>query len=1101
MRLTPGGVTLVPMTAGSGATASPPAVAQPVSDIYMSGPDPAAQPKGYSSVGRSWTPIREAMLAEMWAEGATALQIADAIGDLSRAAVVAKAYSLGLRAQPGQNGLQSEDRFRILDAVGDPLATVVGGSIRAHEVVRLKWHDGVAYLGYELGRIVDDAAARAEPETAEGPPVVTAAQFLAALLVSGSSKGQQRWTRPFLEILRDRMPKPLPIDPDLRLPESETVVLRWDVVDILASAANIRALLDPKPGELELPHVLAAYILSPPGQLAVDELELGDHALEPYRRFARSVLDFYASERKLSGLRGSAVRLIDELQTHPRDRPPSTPRAGYASDRVNPANIDPDIARDARALADLILLEAAAPPLAIGLFGAWGSGKSTLLEALRSEIAVQAAEERDLIAAGSGEEDSDTRRVAGVLQVELNAWSFIDSDNLWASLTSDIFEQIAAGGKGAAKAAGGAKLVAAVAERAHKEAALLKDAQTQRQEGEAQRDAADKAAAEAARDGSLTAFDAAFAVLADMVAAVPKAGADAACADAAVEPEDRGADAASAAKRDEDSNSKDSRSETRAITLFRDAVLVGSDLSAETKIKAYLNAATPARRLFQMAQDYISGRGLMRAALWALAGVALAAGLFVGVRAVLPAASTWVRVIVPLATSALAFAGGTVLYALPAIRAAALFKAKYDEKKRDAVQRELTASKDRRLAEASIARAKEAEATSLAFLAKYGAADGSGAPPALMLDYLLEDSPEIAQLRGSLGTLGTVRRAFERLDALVSEQKDKRNGGIERIIITIDDLDRCSERQVVQILEAIHLLLAFPCFVVVAAVDARWLEKALITTHSQLVSIETDAPRTGDEVATPADYLEKIFQIAYWVRPLRTDIETVEGGSYGRMINELTGYQGSDAPPEESDSGAPDSEPAPLPLEMGGTIEPVEPWAPDRLMAATRERVRIGGEERRLFHMLGPLAMRSPRAVKRMINVYRMLRVDAREVYGKLMLLGPDGEEVPAPIVQFALACEAGLPAGIFAGVAFAVDTLDVSEWESWMIAMQSGPSQTRLHKVLETQLRFETFFEALRDANHILDRNPTIHEMQSAFALTGRYSFRRPLPPLSIPV
>ncbi|NIJ38813.1 hypothetical protein FHR22_003537 [Sphingopyxis panaciterrae] len=75
-----------------------------------------------------------------------------------------------------------------------------------------------------------------------------------------------------------------------------------------------------------------------------------------------------------------------------------------------------------------------------------GSGKSTLLAALRREITEQTREEQDLIRAGRNDDDPETRRVAGVLQVELNAWSFADSENLWASLTSDIFEQIAAGG-------------------------------------------------------------------------------------------------------------------------------------------------------------------------------------------------------------------------------------------------------------------------------------------------------------------------------------------------------------------------------------------------------------------------------------------------------------------------------------------------------------------------------------------------------------------------------------------------------------------------------------------------------------------------------
>jgi len=44
---------------------------------------------------------------------------------------------------------------------------------------------------------------------------------------------------------------------------------------------------------------------------------------------------------------------------------------------------------------------------------------------------------------------------------------------------------------------------------------------------------------------------------------------------------------------------------------------------------------------------------------------------------------------------------------------------------------------------------------------------------------------------------------------------------IDRIVLYIDDLDRCPESKVVAVLQAIHLLLFFPLFVVVVGVDSR----------------------------------------------------------------------------------------------------------------------------------------------------------------------------------------------------------------------------------------------------------------------------------------
>lgn len=63
-------------------------------------------------------------------------------------------------------------------------------------------------------------------------------------------------------------------------------------------------------------------------------------------------------------------------------------------------------------------------------------------------------------------------------------------------------------------------------------------------------------------------------------------------------------------------------------------------------------------------------------------------------------------------------------------------------------------------------------------------------------------------------------------DALQRELEQKKKPDLpsfERIILYIDDLDRCPPEKVVEVLQAIHLLLCFPLFVVVVAVDARWV--------------------------------------------------------------------------------------------------------------------------------------------------------------------------------------------------------------------------------------------------------------------------------------
>ena len=96
---------------------------------------------------------------------------------------------------------------------------------------------------------------------------------------------------------------------------------------------------------------------------------------------------------------------------------------------------------------------------------------------------------------------------------------------------------------------------------------------------------------------------------------------------------------------------------------------------------------------------------------------------------------------------------------------------------------------------------------------------------------------------------------------------------LERIVLYIDDLDRCPPQKVVEVLEAIHLMLALELFVVVVAVDARWLTRSLEHHYRELFSHPADTVTSSSRLdvnggmASPADYLDKIFQIPYALTP------------------------------------------------------------------------------------------------------------------------------------------------------------------------------------------------------------------------------------------
>src|SRR5262249_19428778 len=94
---------------------------------------------------------------------------------------------------------------------------------------------------------------------------------------------------------------------------------------------------------------------------------------------------------------------------------------------------------------------------------------------------------------------------------------------------------------------------------------------------------------------------------------------------------------------------------------------------------------------------------------------------------------------------------------------------------------------------------------------------------------------------------------------------------------------------VVKVLEAVHLLLAFRSFVVVVGVDVRWLENSLLKHYKG--QLDGGATKTDSSLvfnpASPRDYLEKIFQIPFWLRPLTFSGE--KGGTYEAFTAALGG--------------------------------------------------------------------------------------------------------------------------------------------------------------------------------------------------------------------
>jgi hypothetical protein len=242
--------------------------------------------------------------------------------------------------------------------------------------------------------------------------------------------------------------------------------------------------------------------------------------------------------------------------------------------------------------------------------------------------------------------------------------------------------------------------------------------------------------------------------------------------------------------------------------------------------------------------------------------------------------------------------------------------------------------------------------------------------------------------RRHLGLVAVVRRDFEHLEELLRAGGSAETPSIERIVLYVDDLDRCSADRVVKVLEAVHLLLALPLFAVVVAVDPRWLLRSLESHYAnEMRSSANGDPvwRSDEWASTPQNYLEKIFQIPFALVPM-------EKYGFGRLVEHL--FFGEDGAPDGRVGGrpaqAPESPPeATPPAQSGVRFAPApERPAPADPAVAAADNLRLTRPELEFVQLLAPL-LPTPRAAKRLVNTYRLIRATLGEK--RLLSAGPTG--------------------------------------------------------------------------------------------------------------
>ncbi|MEA2570789.1 MAG: hypothetical protein QOI24_2790 [Acidobacteriota bacterium] len=701
---------------------------------------------------------------------------------------------------------------------------------------------------------------------------------------------------------------------------------------------------------------------------------------------------------------------------------------GFGDDKLN-------IRRDVKAFAALLAAKKLVPPLSIGLFGDWGSGKSFFMSMLKRQIAHNAGRDKEIF-------------YERIVQIDFNAWHYVEA-NLWASLVEHIFRNLSVAGEKPIDVENRRNaLLHQLNETVAAEAAAKENVRR----------------AEMDRDRVATNLAATKASVAEDAATLRDLRARDIWEIATIDDADR----------DELRHALNAAGLAQAISSTNELRHTFNELQSighRTRLLWLTITRKPSTWI-----------GLVIVALLApIAGAVLADFLRRYNIAVMQ--HSIAQLVVQAGTVISAFA----LWFAPLLRGARKVLDRIDAAKAK-VENRLHEAERRRQEQVDAQQHKLDDATSALTQAQ---ADLIQKETAVMkarkalldisagqqLARFIDDRAASDDYRKLLGVLATVRGDFEKLSALMRGQDGERMEGdlfrIDRIILYIDDLDRCPPDRVVDVLQAVHLLLAFPLFVVVVGVDARWVEESLRQKHSAFRKGESSSDVPGYAVA-PHDYLEKIFQVPFWLEPITA------GGS-SRFIDRLLAAEIEELPSEQTNDR---SEVREQPKNDGSHAQSVtvsnQVEETASLAIAEDEAtppLKLQRKELDVMKLLSGLVGRSPRTVKRFVNTYRIIRagVPARRIEA-LLEENPVGDY---KMILLLLAIVVGTP------------TISVELFK----ALRDAPPETAIDAFtgkLEESGEWKKAANAITAIAKSVKGEMTVGHLREHLDNVGRYSFRR---------
>ena len=643
----------------------------------------------------------------------------------------------------------------------------------------------------------------------------------------------------------------------------------------------------------------------------------------------------------------------------------------YKADKAAIGDDLVDIRAEVDAFAYLLASRSLKPPLAVGLFGDWGSGKTFFMESVRNRIAQLA---------GSKDAHETPQNALPfwkqIVQIDFNAWHYVEGD-LWASLVEHVFSELRV-----TRDEDDSELVKRQkhwldqieAKRHERTDVIGRIDEKKSAQADAQRELG--SARERKREEEKKLGEAQRDALADLLL----------------------------------TNSKEAA--TNALAGF-------ADQATDGKASQTLGSISDARAQLQRGTGALGAYPWNRRKSFLALGALLAVPLLVLVLAQIDAIPAVAQVFAGVSAAL-----GLVTVALRSVTSWA--KSRLDELDRAKAAVQADIEEQQRVLDEAVRVAAENVAAAAAEIEDLTAADRAleGEIAALeararsvtsgqILGEFVAERVGSTDYRKLLGTAALIQRDFDALSKLIDEQNEeflKTDRGdtppkpetLNRIILYIDDLDRCEPKRVIEVLQAVHLLLAFPLFVVVVAVDSRWLAHSLAEHYPALATAAktgiTPFPDVNEaDHATPSDYLEKIFQVPFWIEPL---------GPPARKSLVRGMLQGNLAPATGRGEPAGDIEPLAFSDESEAMVRAM--FDRKRALHLQTAALSVTPAELTFLDELAPLLGDTPRSIKRFVNVYQLL------------CALPVPPEVGSPLYEqaagFLLALTTGLP-GLYAAL------------------------------------------------------------------------------------